>query len=98
MRSFGGADIQLESELPDGDNFAASVALAASPQTYDWQVREALTSWTEGKPAAAGLAVGERQRYRGIGIMFQTQPISRPTGAFEGFGVDFLSGRWLLPQ
>jgi hypothetical protein len=94
MRSFGGADVQLASALDAGGPFAACAGLAATPQTYDWQVREALERWAgEGEGAACGLAIGERQRYRGIGLMFSNDPVPRPNAGFEGFGIDFIAGR-----
>jgi hypothetical protein len=93
MRSFGGADAQLAAAFDSTGAFAACVGLAATPQTYDWQVREVLERWAAGKPrAACGLAIGERQRYRGIGIMFSNNPVQRPASGFEGFGVDFIAG------
>jgi hypothetical protein len=93
MRSFGGADVQLQGELREPSAHAACLALAATPQTYDWQVRDALSRWTGGADGV-GLAVGERQRYRGLGLMFADQPIARPLIGFEGFGVDFIAGRY----
>jgi hypothetical protein len=93
MRSFGGADVQLQGELREPAAHAACLALAATPQTYDWQVRDALSRWTGGADGV-GLAVGERQRYRGLGLMFADQPIARPLIGFEGFGVDFIAGRY----
>lgn len=92
MRSFGGADVQVFSGEGGEGAFAACLALAASPQTYDWQVRDSLAAWASPLNALAGLAIGERQRYRGVGIMFANQPIPRPLSGVEGFGVDFVSG------
>jgi hypothetical protein len=92
LRSFGGADIQLFEPYEGSAPFGALVALAATPQTYDWQVRDALTKWTAGGRALSGLAVGERQRYRGLGIMLSETPVPRPTAGFEGFGLDFIAG------
>jgi hypothetical protein len=94
MRSFGGADVQLTSALNAGGPFAACAGLAAAPQTYNWQVREALERWAgERQGAACGLAIGDRQRYRGIGLMFSDEPVPRPSAGFEGFGIDFIAGR-----
>jgi hypothetical protein len=90
MRSFGGADVQLIAQSRPPGAFAACVALAATPQTYDWQVRDALQAWAP--MSVIGLAVGERQRYRGVGVMFSDRPIQRPTRGFQGFGVDFITG------
>ena len=92
MRSFGGADVQLGGSFERSGAFAACVALAGTAQTYDWQVRDALAGWDA--DAAVGLAIGERQRYRGLGVMFSNRPISRPESGFDGFGVDFVSGAY----
>jgi hypothetical protein len=49
------------------------MAIAAPEETYDWEVREALETWTQTlrpRAVAIGVAVGERQRYRGAGIAF----------------------------
>jgi hypothetical protein len=92
LKSFGGADIQLMEQYRGAGRYAALAALAASPQTYDWQVRDALAAWAGGPQSTAGLAVGERQRYRGLGIMFSDDEITRPTSGFEGFGLDFVTG------
>jgi hypothetical protein len=45
----------------------------APDETYDWEVREALQAWanaTGATMAAIGLAVGERQAYRGVALAF----------------------------
>jgi hypothetical protein len=95
MRSFGGADVKLQADFDARGSIGACLALAGGPQTYDWQVQEALSALA---PAGIfGLAIGERQRYRGIGVMFSSEPITRPLSGFDGFGIDFISGpfRWL---
>ena len=94
MKSFGGADIQLLSSFERSGAFAGVVALAGTTQTYDWQVRDALAAWDP--DASAGLAVGERQRYRGVGLLFSNQPVPRPNEGFEGLGVDFVTGTYQL--
>jgi hypothetical protein len=94
LRAFGGADVQLTTPFAGGADYAACLAVAAPPQTYDWQVRDALASWcATAAGCMSGLAIGERQRYRGIGIMFSSEPIPRPASGFDGFGLDFISGR-----
>jgi hypothetical protein len=73
LRGFAGADVKLESDLTMIDGSAALMAIAAPEETYDWEVREALESWTQSLRAdgvAIGVAVGERQRYRGAGIAY----------------------------
>lgn len=97
MRSFGGADVKLSAAFDAPGEHAACVALAATPQTYDWQVSDALQAWgSRGGRALIGLATGERQRYRGIGIMFSNLPMQRPSSGFEGFGLEFIAGRCRL--
>jgi hypothetical protein len=73
LRGFAGADVRLESDLHIADGPAACLAIAAPDETYDWEVREALETWTETMhpdAIAIGIAVGERQRFRGAGITF----------------------------
>ena len=96
LRSFGGADVLLTGRgvMPQEAAFAACAAVACGPQTYDWQVRAALDRWTAGGSALSGLAVGERQRYRGLAVMFSDKDIARPATGFEGFGVDFIHGAY----
>lgn len=95
LRSFAGADVRLQGPWPGAAPHGACIALMATPQTYDWQVSGALQGWL-GATGVGGLAVGERQRYRGVGMTFSNLPIPRPQGGFEGFGLDFISGRCRL--
>jgi hypothetical protein len=94
LRSFAGADIALDADLPPPDSYGACLALVAPPRTYDWQVRDALAAWAgDMASAATGLAVGERQRYRGLGIGTAPSRPHRPNRGLEGFGADFIAGR-----
>lgn len=73
LKAFAGADVSLEDafQAPQGD--AACLALMAPEETYDFEVRDALAAWIEATGAttsAVGLAVGERQRYRGAALAF----------------------------
>ena len=73
LRAFAGADVKLENDLAIVDGAAACLALMAPEETYDWEVRDALESWTEAMSpsvTAIGVAVGERQQYRGVCIAF----------------------------
>jgi hypothetical protein len=73
LRSFAGADVQLEDKLEASDGPAACIALIGPEEAYDFEVREALEAWTETTGAglcAIGLAVGERQIYRGAALAF----------------------------
>jgi hypothetical protein len=78
LRSLAGADVQLERDFPSTARHAACLALAAPPQTYDWEVRELLSSWAAGLDGARsvfGLAIGERQRFRGLAVAFSATPV-----------------------
>ncbi|HXH20765.1 MAG TPA: hypothetical protein VNN10_01960 [Dehalococcoidia bacterium] len=95
MRSFAGADVQLDSSFAGDGAYAACACLIATPHTYDWQVRDALAAWSSAAAQALrGLAIGERQRYRGLGIMFSSSPIPLPFPGLEGFGTESISGTW----
>ena len=73
LRAFAGADVKLEDDLAIVDGAAACLALIAPEETYDWEVRYALEAWAgaiTGDAMAIGIAVGERQQYRGACIAF----------------------------
>jgi hypothetical protein len=84
LGNLAGADLQLEAPLEASDGHAACLAIAAAPQTYDWEVRKALDDWlTALNPRASvlGLAYGDKQRFRGGAIAVSQQPLTaaRPT-------------------
>lgn len=86
LRAFAGADVKLDDDLEIIDGPVACLALAAPEETYDWEVREALQAWAASlspSATAVGVAVGERQRYRGVGIAFGAQA-GEVTEADEG--------------
>ena len=70
LKGFAGADVALNEPFPEGGAYAACLALAAPDETYDWEVRDALDGWAGDGSAAVGLAIGERQRYRGCVLRF----------------------------
>jgi hypothetical protein len=73
LRAFAGADVKLEEDLDIVDGPAACLALMAPEETYDWEVRDALETWAGAlspDACAIGIAVGERQQYRGVSIAF----------------------------
>jgi hypothetical protein len=93
LKAFGGASVRLEAALPQGGMYAACVAVEAPPETYDWEVSEKLMGWADSQTGDAvyGLAIGERQRYRGIALAFSEQlEAQRPD--LDGFEVAFLAG------
>jgi hypothetical protein len=77
LRSFAGADVALDAPFPEVGPFAACLALSAPEETYDWEVHAALHSWAP-PPSALGLAVGERQRYRGCVVRFSADEFTPP--------------------
>ena len=73
LRAFTGADVRLDEDWPGSEDYGACLALIAPEETYDWEVREALQEWRDAKPAevtSLGLAVGEKQLYRGAALVF----------------------------
>jgi hypothetical protein len=83
LRAFAGADVRLESDFAADGASAVCIAVMAPEETYDWEVREALQAWHDATGAsfgAVGLAVGEKQMYRGAALAFGTSldPAERP--------------------
>jgi hypothetical protein len=79
LKAFAGADVSLEAPYEASLPYAACIALEASPRTYDWEVRERLSSWAQsiaGGERVIGVAVGERQRYRGLAMVFANAEIT----------------------
>ena len=71
LKAFAGADVRLDSGFAPEAGSAACLAIMAPEETYDWEVREALQAWCEATGAsstAVGLAVGEKQMYRGAAL------------------------------
>jgi hypothetical protein len=110
LRAFAGADIALTAPFPEVGPYAACLALMAPDQTYDWEVRSALESWTrsqaiEAQPSlsregadnraanAIGLAIGERQRYRGCVLSFTTTASTPGRLADRRFESTLIAGR-----
>jgi hypothetical protein len=66
----------------------------APDESYDWEVSDALSQWaaTQAESFVVGVAVGERQRYRGVALVFTaTMPPKAP--AMPGREVGIVSGR-----
>jgi hypothetical protein len=71
LTAFAGADVKLEEDFEASEGPATCLALVGPEESYDFEVREALETWSEeAATAAVGLAVGERQIYRGAAIAF----------------------------
>jgi phytoene dehydrogenase-like protein len=96
LRAFTGADVRLEDEMPPIRPQAACLALAAADETYDWEVKAALGQWTEALTNAdsvVGLAVGERQRYRGLALAFSDQALQASEAIEARFSATFVAGK-----
>jgi hypothetical protein len=94
LRQLAGADVRLAAWPDAAASHASCLALAADDETYDWEVNEELESWAAalGGASAIGLAVGERQRYRGAAIVF-ADPAPQQEREFEArFAADVVSG------
>jgi len=89
LRAFSGADVSLDADYEGVREFAACLALEAPPETYDWEVRERLTAWAEGQMGERliGLAVGERQRYRGLALVSAQTPLAAQQGVGAGTSI-----------
>jgi hypothetical protein len=89
LKAFAGADVSLAADYGGLQDYAACLALEAPPETYDWEVRERLVSWAEGQPGERliGLAVGERQRYRGLALVSAPTPLEAPRGEDGDTGI-----------
>jgi hypothetical protein len=72
LKAFAGADVRLEADFKAEGPLGACLALMAPEETYDWEVRDALRAWGDAVcgGAAVGLAVGEKQMYRGAALAF----------------------------
>ena len=96
LRGFAGTDVKLETELEMTDGPAALMAIAAPEETYDWEVREALELWTQSLRAqgvAIGVAVGERQRYRGAGIAYGGDALAAAHPPDSPFSTTIVAGQ-----
>jgi hypothetical protein len=91
LRAFAGADVVLDALFPEVEAYAACLALSAPEETYDWEVRAALDSWSS-PPSAVGLAVGERQRYRGCVVRFSADEFVLPAPPNGRFVASLIAG------
>lgn len=95
LKGFAGADVSLTDESFQPSAFAACQAMEALEETYDWEIAQQLQTWLAGMGkdvnGVIGLAVGERQRFRGLGLAFAPAPIlTKPLAATQGI---LISGR-----
>jgi hypothetical protein len=96
LRLLAGADVRLEGDMPAIAGQAVCLALAADDEIYDWEISDALNDWSRhGSPkgAVAGMAVGERQRFRGIGLAFADAQMTPVKVADERFASTLVAGK-----
>jgi hypothetical protein len=100
LQTLAGADVQLDGDFQPGGERATCLALAASAETYDWEVSSFLADWLEQlapRSAVKGLAAGERQRYRGLALAFTDATPAAVRPVDPRFTCNLVSGRlsWL---
>lgn len=87
LQRFTGADVRLDEDIDHASGATACLALVAPEETYDFEVREALSAWVDSTGAsrwAIGVAVGDRPLYRGAAIAFGAVRCERPeTESFQ---------------
>lgn len=95
LGSLAGADVRTEGTLDDRADEAACLALSAPPNAYDWEVKAALETWRDSidAPGLTGLAIGERQRFRGLGLVAAEGASSLAPPSLAKFGTTWLAGR-----
>jgi hypothetical protein len=103
LRAFAGADAVVDADFEPRAGPAACLALIAPDETYDFEVRQRLQDWgaeslgLASQPQAArlcaGLAAGERQRYRGLVLACSESLLPAPPIAGDGFVSTLVAGR-----
>jgi hypothetical protein len=79
LKTFTGADVALAGHFVELGIWAACLAVSAPAETYDWEIKQRLDEWAaeQGGANVVGLAVGEKQRFRGVTIIsWDTSPPS----------------------
>jgi hypothetical protein len=95
LKAFAGADVRLDDDFAAAAGRGAVIAVMAPDETYDWEVREALDTWagaTGATIAVVGLAVGERQAYRGVALAFGADLHDAPAPDPQRFRASVLRG------
>jgi len=95
LKAFAGADVRLEDDFALSGTEAACLALMAPEETYDWEVREALQGWCDsaaGSSSVVGLAVGEKQMYRGAALAFGAARIAAERPEASRFRSTLIAG------
>lgn len=95
LKAFAGADVRLEDDFTGAGPHAACLALMAPEETYDWEVRDALQGWCDSTGRASGvvgLAVGEKQIYRGGALAFGEARLAAERPADARFRSTLITG------
>jgi hypothetical protein len=94
LSAFSGASVRLDGAFPGPMGYAGCLAVEAPEETYAWEISEKLAGWCRAQPGVgvAGLAIGERQRYRGLAIVFADQEFASSQPAIDGLDVTFVAG------
>jgi hypothetical protein len=94
LKAFAGADVRLEADFAADGDHAACLALMAPEETYDFEVREALQTWCDAATGSSdvGLAVGEKQIYRGAALAFGANPIAAERPDASRFRTTLIAG------
>jgi putative ABC transport system ATP-binding protein len=94
LRLLAGADCLLEEAWPSPRAHGECLAVAASNDTYDWELRQFFAALRQGyeTSSTAGLAAGERGRYRGIVIIFSNSPAELTLAADPRLTIHRVSG------
>jgi hypothetical protein len=95
LKAFAGADVRLDADFIADGEVATCIAVMAPEETYDWEVRDALKTWSEAcgvEATSVGLAVGEKQLYRGAALAFGASLAIAPRPDAEQFRSSLISG------
>lgn len=95
LKMFAGADVSLEGAFPEPGERVACLILAAPAETYDWEIRQRLGDWAseQGATTVIGLAMGERQRFRGLAVAVGSEVWRTERPEVTGPEAMFVSGR-----
>ena len=99
LKGFSGADVRIDNDFEARGDHAACLALMAPDETYDWEVRQALEEWASAAgplSTVIGLAVGERQRYRGAALAFAGSAVTAAAPPDDRFALTLVGGETRL--
>ncbi len=96
LKAFAGTDVTIDKPLELFEGYGACLVLAAPEEAYDWEIREKLEQWRDlatGTASVLGMAIGERQRYRGFAMSFSDAPFDPPRPPNSRFETAIVKGR-----